>query len=119
MLIFNPPINPINYLHPHCSRYYCTSRRPEAGTSVCLSACLSHIQLVFDIAAFRNDETYRFVSQGVPVGSEEGGLRSQEGPRHAIPGGRRLFLQLALERGHLEEYMEQECEAERSRQKGG
>lgn len=63
--------------------------------------------------------TYRFVSQGVSVGSKQDGLRSQEGRRHAISGGHRLFLQLALERGHLVEYMQQECEAERSRQTGG
>lgn len=64
-------------------------------------------------------DSYRFVSQSVPVGPKQGGLGSQEGLRHTISGGRRLFLQLALERGHLVEYTQQECEAEGSRQKGG
>lgn len=44
---------------------------------------------------------YGFVSEGVSVGSEQGGLRPQEGPRHTASRGRRLLLELAFQGGHL------------------
>jgi len=61
---------------------------------------------------------YGFVSQGVPVGSEQSGLHPQEGPRHATSCCRGLLLQLALQRGHLVGNMEQaECGRERERER--
>lgn len=49
----------------------------------------------------RRAAPYGFVSEGVSVGSEQGGLRPQEGPRHAAPRGRGLLLELAFQGGHL------------------
>lgn len=52
-------------------------------------------------AIVRRAAPYWSVSQGVPVGSEQGGLRPQEGPRHAAPRGCRLLLEFAFQGGHL------------------
>lgn len=49
------------------------------------------------------DVPYRFISEGVSVGAEQGSLRSQEGPRHPASGGSGLLLQLAFQGGHLVE----------------
>lgn len=54
-----------------------------------------------EVAINERAAPYGFVSEGVSVGSKQGGLRPQEGPRHAAPRGRRLLLQLAFQGGHL------------------
>lgn len=54
-----------------------------------------------DVAINRRAAPYRFVSEGVSVGSEQGGLRPQEGPGHTASRGRRLLLELAFQGGHL------------------
>lgn len=60
-------------------------------------------------------DPYRFISQSVSVGAKQSRLRSEEGPRHAASCRRRLLLQLALQRRHLEENMQ----GERGQEKDG
>lgn len=52
---------------------------------------------------------YRFISEGISVGSKQSGLRSKEGPRHTTSCRCRLLLQLAFQRGHLVENIKREC----------
>lgn len=74
-----------------------------------------------EVAINERAAPYGFVSEGISVGSKQGGLRPQEGPRHAAPRGRRLLLQLALQGGHLAGWRwgGQEKEKEKKKIKGG
>lgn len=53
---------------------------------------------------------YRFISEGISVGSKQSGLRSKKGPRHATSCCCRLLLQLALQRGYLVKNIKREGE---------